>query len=98
MIKRIVRLTFKEGMENEFITNLLAKQKQYTRNFDGCEHLEVWQDIHSPNIIFSYSYWKSEEDLNTYRYSPTFRAFWQKTKLLFADKPYAVSVKVLEQL
>lgn len=98
MIKRIVRLSFQESKADYFLNHILPEQKHFTRNFPGCEHLELWQSIHQKDIIFSYSYWQSEEDLNNYRQSAKFKAFWKESKQYFADKAYAVSVVELEKV
>ena len=94
MIKRIVKLTFSENKVETFLKNFhLNKSK--IRNFQGCHHLELWRDSSQPNVFFTYSYWESENALNTYRHSELFRSVWSKTKILFADKPQAWSIEVV---
>lgn len=96
MIKRIVKLSFKENMGEFFLSSILPNQKLFTRNFKGCNHLELWQSTQSNDIIFSYSLWDSEELLNEYRNSEKFRSFWEETKQHFSTKAEAYSVKVIE--
>jgi len=48
-------------------------------------------DIDTPNIFFTYSHWRSVEDLNRYRDSALFADVWPRTKVLFAAKPEAWS-------
>ena len=60
---------------------------------EGCSHLELLNDINSPNIYFTYSYWNDETDLNNYRNSELFASVWSKTKILFCAKPEAWSVE-----
>jgi heme-degrading monooxygenase HmoA len=43
-------------------------------------------------VLFTYSLWESEADLNAYRHSELFEDTWKHTKALFADKPAAWSV------
>ena len=97
MIKRIVKLTFQPEKVDEFLVNF-EKNKLKIRNFEGCHHLELWQDTHQSNIFFTYSYWENEDSLNTYRQSKLFKNVWKKTKILFADKPEAWSIGLVCQV
>ena len=91
MIVRIVQMTFRlEKVEN--FQKLFDERKELIRHFEGCSHLELWQDAHNPNIFFTYSMWQSEAHLDHYRFSELFKDTWTKTKALFADKPNAWSV------
>jgi heme-degrading monooxygenase HmoA len=92
MIVRIVQMTFFEDKIQDF-TALFEDRKSKIRNFEGCVHLELWQDTTDPRIFFTYSIWNSEHDLNHYRFSEFFKDTWGKTKLLFQDKPQAWSVE-----
>jgi len=92
MIIRIVKMTFEPIKVNEFL-EVFNSSKQYIRNFEGCTHLELLNDINSTNIFFTYSYWNSENDLNNYRNSELFSTVWNKTKVLFAAKAEAWSVE-----
>jgi len=91
MIKRIVKLTFREDEVETFLKNF-EENKLSIRDFDGCHHLELWRDKHQPNIFFTYSFWENEDKLNTYRHSELFKNVWSKTKILFSDKPQAWSI------
>ena len=91
MIVRIVQMTFRENEINNFLS-LFEERKGLIRHFEGCEHLELWQDAHRSNIFFTYSIWKTEDHLNHYRFSELFKDTWSKTKSLFDDKPNAWSV------
>lgn len=97
MFVRIVKMTFDLSKTEEFLENF-NKNKQKIRNFNGCRLLELYNDKNNPAIFFTYSYWESEDDLNTYRNSELFKTVWAKTKVLFADKPEAWSVNKLESL
>ena len=92
MIVRIVKMTFEQQKANEFLT-IFNESKHLIRNMEGCSHLELLNDIHSPNIYFTYSYWDSDDDLNNYRNSELFNTVWAKTKVLFSAKAEAWSVK-----
>lgn len=94
MIVRIVQMTFDPAKVEEFKT-LFEDRKQLIRHFNGCEHLELWQDTKKPNIFFTYSKWQSEQHLDHYRFSELFKDTWAKTKALFIDKPQAWSVSQL---
>lgn len=91
MIVRIVQMQFKPENIPAFET-LFAERKQQIRGFEGCRHLELWQDANNPTIFFTYSHWESEAHLNHYRFSEFFKDTWGKTKALFAEKPQAWSV------
>lgn len=97
MIKRIVKLTFKES-EVETFLKIFENKKKRIRNFSGCLHLELWRDANQPNVFFTYSFWESEADLNKYRYSELFQETWKNTKVLFSGKPEAWSVEMIETI
>lgn len=92
MIIRIVKMTFEPEKVNEFLL-IFNGSKQHIRNMHGCSHLELLNDIQSPNIFFTYSYWNTEADLNNYRASDLFKEVWSGTKILFSAKAEAWSVK-----
>ncbi|MCB0641027.1 MAG: antibiotic biosynthesis monooxygenase [Phaeodactylibacter sp.] len=93
MIKRIVRLTFREA-EVETFRALFERTKTNIRHFPGCLHLELLQAADQPNVFFTWSYWENAAALEAYRHSDLFKETWQQTKVLFADKPYAQSLIV----
>lgn len=91
MIFRIVKMTFEKEKVPVFL-ELFEGRKRQIRHFDGCRHLELWQDGHDENVFFTYSIWESEQHLDHYRFSELFKDTWKHTKALFADKPQAWSV------
>ncbi len=94
MLIRIVRMTFQPDKVEEFRT-IFIESKEKIRAREGCEYLELWQDIHQPEVFVTHSHWQSEDHLNAYRDSELFKITWAKTKALFAYKPQAFSVKSL---
>ncbi len=92
MIIRIVKLTFDPDKVNDFI-KVFNDTQATIKNFEGCTHLELLNDITDSNVFFTYSYWEDERFLNAYRDSDFFKSVWQRTKVLFNDKPQAWSVK-----
>lgn len=92
MLIRIVKLTFSEGNIAEFQKRFEAT-KESIQAFEGCNSLELLQDITKPNIFFTYSQWESEAHLNAYRNSDFFNSVWSQTKVLFSAKPEAWSVQ-----
>jgi heme-degrading monooxygenase HmoA len=92
MIIRIVKLTFKPEFIPDFI-KIFEESKTLISNFEGCQQVELLNDITNKNIFFTYSYWQDENALNTYRESELFKNVWAKTKILFDDKPNAWSVE-----
>ncbi|MEO6069326.1 MAG: antibiotic biosynthesis monooxygenase family protein [Chitinophagaceae bacterium] len=91
MILRIVKMVFLTS-EIESFKHLFEERKQLIRNFEGCTHLELWQDVANPSNFFTYSWWQSKEALDLYRQSSFFEDTWQQTKQKFAGKPEAWTV------
>ena len=63
MIIRVVRMTFDENKEEDFLT-IFNESKDKIRDFDGCIHLELLKDVHAACVYTTYSHWQSEEKLN----------------------------------
>ena len=97
MLIRFVKMTFREEFVKDFLEEL-NKRKEQIRNFEGCNYLQVMQDIKDPCIIFSHSFWESEAALNKYRNSDFFKETWKLTKPGFAAKAEAWSVASLHEL
>jgi len=91
MIIRIVKMVFRPD-EIEAFRELFESKKQLIRGFEGCCHLELWQDANDPSVFFTYSHWESEAALDKYRFSALFKEVWSQTKALFATKAAAWSV------
>lgn len=91
MIKRIVKMTFRPEELADFLKDF-ESIKGKIRNRKGCQHLELWQDVQQPHIVFTYSFWESEDDLNAYRHSDLFAGVWKRTKARFLEKAAAWSV------
>jgi len=92
MIVRIVKLSFSSEHVDSFI-ELFKASKTSILAFEGCNHLELLHAVDEVNVMFTYSYWESEDALNAYRHSPFFAATWKKTKQLFSDKAEAWSLQ-----
>ncbi len=93
MITRFVKLQFTPERIPEFL-EVFEKSKNQIRNFPGCRHLELLNDVQNPHVFFTLSKWDSEEDLNKYRYSELFRTIWAQTKIHFEAKPETWSLLV----
>ena len=85
-------MTFAPEHVSTFL-DVFESSKERIRGFEGCNHLELLNDINQPNIYFTYSHWDSQEHLNAYRDSELFGDVWPRTKVLFSAKPEAWSVK-----
>lgn len=92
MIIRIVKMEFLPEKVEEF-QQIFQSSKEKIRNFPGCSHLELLRDKHNSAQFFTYSFWDNEQSLENYRSSDLFTAVWSSTKLLFAQKPLAWSLK-----
>jgi quinol monooxygenase YgiN len=95
MITRIVRMHFRPEERQAFL-DIFNASKHLIRQFDGCQHLRLYNEAGSPDIFFTYSVWTSAAHLDAYRNSALFRDTWAATKALFADKPQAWSLAELE--
>jgi quinol monooxygenase YgiN len=96
MITRIVKLTLQPDKIENFL-QIFAEVKDTIADFDGCHHVELLQDIHSPHIFFTYSIWEDEHFLNHYRFSEFFKQTWERSKMLFSKKAEAWSVALIER-
>ena len=97
MLVRIVKLSIEDSHIALFKANFEVS-KQDIRNFEGCQFLELYQEKNNKNLFFTYSYWQSEDHLNSYRHSDLFQGIWAKTKPMFNAKPEAWSVDKLSSL
>lgn len=97
MLVRIVKMGFHKQNIDVFLKHFDAN-KTKIRGFKGCSLLELYRDKNDPTIFFTYSYWKTEKDLELYRKSDIFINVWSKTKPLFSIKPEAWSVDKLDSL
>jgi heme-degrading monooxygenase HmoA len=97
MFVRIVKMSFHLENIPAFLENF-ELVKTHIRNAPGNRFLELYQDKNNPQILFTYSYWDTEEDLENYRNSALFDEVWTFTKKLFNDKPEAWSVDKLVTL
>ena len=91
MLTRIVKLTFQEEKITDFLAYFDTINTRVS-TFENCYGMRLMQDIHHPNIIFTYSNWKDEEALNNYRDSDLFGGVWSTIKPWFGGKPEAWSV------
>lgn len=92
MIIRVVQMKFRDEAIVAFQA-LFAERKERIQSFEGCLHLELWQDVNRPGIFFTYSHWENEAYLNHYRFSAFFKETWTATKALFAEPAQAWSVE-----
>ena len=69
MIVRIVKLTFKPTETDNFLA-IFEDSKNKIRAFEGCERLELLNDINNRNIYFTYSWWQHPDNLENYIENP----------------------------
>jgi len=92
MIIRVVKMHFRpEEVEN--FARLFEERKSLIRTFEGCTHLELWQEKNNPAVFFTYSWWDSEEHLDAYRQSHFFEETWRLTRAKFIAKAEAWTVE-----
>lgn len=92
----MVKMTIEESRSKNFkkFTDSIADS---IKEFEGCMHLKILQEIHKDNIFFSYSIWKTEKNLNAYRSSEFFKATWSKAKTFFCMPAEAWSFNAPEE-
>ena len=88
---RIVKMKFRPESVDEFL-GIFTKYHSQIAGFENCLSVELLNDRKNKTIFFTYSKWKSEEDLNKYRNSELFNEVWSQTKVLFEEKVEAWSV------
>ena len=91
MLVRIVKMTFQEDKVATFL-DIFQESQFKIRAFEGCQHLELLQDVSQKHIFYTYSHWQSEAHLEQYRHSELFTEVWARTKALFAQKAQASSM------
>lgn len=89
-------MTFRTDAVLAFRNEVFEHSKDRIRAFPGCRHMELLQDATVPNVLFTLSLWDSEGALEAYRQSALFQDTWAKTKVLFAARPEAWSMVVLD--
>lgn len=87
---RIVKLTFKEEHFQDFLDHF-EQVKNDINSFPGCKGMKLLKDKKKNGVVFTYSEWETDEDLENYRKSALFGGIWPKVKKWFDDKPYAWS-------
>lgn len=92
---RVVRMKFRPDAVADFRA-LFSERKSTIASFDGCTHLELWQDAADPSVFCTYSHWESEAHLDRYRFSDFFKDTWTRTRALFAEKAVAWSAMMVE--
>lgn len=94
MLHRFVKLTFKAELVPDFLV-LFAEAKSKIKARPGCQSLQLLQDRTHPNILYTYSIWASDENLQAYRNSELFIKTWKATKALFEAPASAWSTTMI---
>jgi len=95
MLIRIVRMNFHKEQVPSFLA-LFQNSKSVIKSFPGCTYLELLQDASDACVFYTYSHWSDEKALESYRDSTFFKGTWAKTKVLFASKAQAFSLKEID--
>lgn len=91
MVIRIVKMVFVPEELPAFL-HMFENVRERISGFEGCKHLELWQDHKRPNVVFTCSHWEAEARLEAYRKSDLFKKTWKETRQKFADRPQAWSL------
>lgn len=86
-------MTFVPGKEKDF-QDIFKKVSPLIRNFEGCSSLELLREKKDGHIFFTYSTWRSEEDLANYRSSELFAVTWEQVKKIFSAEAEAWTTTV----
>lgn len=92
-LTRIVKMHFAPE-HTEAFQQIFADNRDKIASFPGCESVNLHRDLSNPDIFFTISRWRSEDDLENYRRSELFASVWARTKVLFAGKPEAWSLGI----
>lgn len=85
MLTRVVKLHFDHTYLDQFLAHFETVKWQVAQ-FPGCRGMQLLQDQSDPCLIFTYSIWDSEQDLNNYRNSALFASIWPHIKPWFDQK------------
>jgi heme oxygenase (mycobilin-producing) len=94
MLVRTVRMTFRSEAVPSFV-EMFKDTAPQIRAFEGCQHLELWEDLSTPHVLSTYSLWTGEAALEAYRQSDLFRRSWARARAWFAAAPVAHSHLIL---
>jgi Uncharacterized conserved protein len=94
---RIVKMTFKAEHIQDFLLTF-EQCKHLIRRTPGCNYLALWRDKQNSNIVYTYSEWNHESDLENYRLSDLFKDTWQTVKPWFDKKPIAFSADKITEI
>jgi len=97
MITRIVKMEFREEAIADFL-KMFEHKKQFIIARPGCIDLEMLQQKDNPTVIFTYSHWESEDDLNAYRGTELFGEVWKETKSYFSERAEAWTLNSIHKL
>ncbi len=92
-LQRIVKMTFEESRCSDFEA-YFETIKEQVGNQPGCSGVKLLKDVSGSGIYFTYSVWKNEVALNTYRNTTLFGEVWPKVKKWFSGKPEAWSTEI----
>jgi heme-degrading monooxygenase HmoA len=93
----MVKMTFSPEKLDIFM-EIFSQSAPLIRNFQGCTGLELLQHSKFKNILYTYSWWESESELEVYRNSELFESTWKATKVLFSAPAEAWSMISVDQI
>ncbi|HLV41534.1 MAG TPA: antibiotic biosynthesis monooxygenase family protein [Brumimicrobium sp.] len=90
---RLVKLTLKKEHVNDFIEHF-DTVKEKINAFPGCLGMKLLRDKNNPQVVFTFSEWNDDSDLENYRKSELFGSIWPTVKQWFEQKAEAISTDV----
>lgn len=92
MITRVVKLTLKEGLKQEFLDIYRARNPK-KNNMEGCISVRMFEPTIDSHEVFTISEWENEDYLNLYRETDYFKESWSMLKPLFTERAEAWSLQ-----
>ena len=93
-MERIVKLTFKEGNEAQFM-DAFERVKEDILASNGCRSLQLLRVQNDTRIFMTLSVWEDAQALQNYRRSEFFKHLWQEISPWFDAPAEAWSLDIL---
>lgn len=89
---RLVKLTLKTEHIQDFMQHF-DTVKESINAFPGCKGMKLLTDKNNSQVVFTYSEWIDDSDLENYRNSELFGSIWPTVKKWFDQKAEAFSTE-----
>ena len=84
----VIRVNVKiKPEETENFKEFLQQEMKDVKQFSGCEHFHLYEDIYNPNAFLLYEEWQTLADFDAYRQSDFFKQNGEKLFPMMAQPP-----------